>query len=41
MPSYARPLERSGQLANRYHIVGAYGGAWVCDAGSNEELGCG
>ena len=38
MPSYAKPLERSGQIAARYHIVGAHGGAWVYDVGSNEEL---
>ena len=38
MPAYARPLERSGQIAARYHIVGAHGGAWVYDVGSNEEL---
>ena len=38
MPSYARPLERSGQIAARYHIVGAHGGAWVYEVGSNEEL---
>jgi len=38
MPAYAKPLERSGQIAARYHIVGAHGGAWVYDVGSNEEL---
>ena len=38
MPSYAKPLERSGQIAARYHIVGAHGGAWVYNVGSNEEL---
>ncbi len=38
MSAYARPLERSGQVAARYHIVGAHGGAWVYDVGSNEEL---
>jgi muconolactone delta-isomerase len=38
MPGYAKPLERSGQIAARYHIVGAHGGAWVYDVGSNEEL---
>jgi muconolactone delta-isomerase len=38
MPAYAKPLERSGQVAARYHIVGAHGGAWVYDVGSNEEL---
>jgi muconolactone delta-isomerase len=38
MSAYARPLERSGQIAARYHIVGAHGGAWVYDVSSNEEL---
>jgi muconolactone delta-isomerase len=38
MPAYAKPLERSGQVAARYHIVGAHGGAWLYDVGSNEEL---
>jgi muconolactone delta-isomerase len=38
MPSYARPLERSGQIVARYHIVGAHGGAWVFQVGSNTEL---
>ena len=38
MPSYALPLERSGRVAARYHIVGAHGGAWLYDVGSNEEL---
>jgi muconolactone delta-isomerase len=38
MPAYAQPLETSGQVAARYHIVGAHGGAWIYDVGSNEEL---
>lgn len=38
MPSYAEPLERSGKVAARYHIVGAHGGAWLYDVDSNEEL---
>jgi muconolactone delta-isomerase len=38
MPAYARPLEQSGQVAARYHIVGAHGGAWLYDVRSNEEL---
>ena len=38
MPGYAKPLEQSGQIAARYHIVGAHGGAWLYDVGSNEEL---
>ena len=38
MPDYAAPLERSGKIAARYHIVGAHGGAWIYDVDSNEEL---
>jgi muconolactone delta-isomerase len=38
MPAYAKPLERSGQIEARYHIVGAHGGAWLYDVASNEEL---
>jgi muconolactone delta-isomerase len=38
MSAYARPLERSGQIVARYHIVGAHGGAWVFQVGSNTEL---
>ena len=38
MPAYAQPLERSGQIAARYHIVGAHGGAWIYQVTSNEEL---
>jgi muconolactone delta-isomerase len=38
MPGYARPLEQTGKVAARYHIVGAHGGAWIYDVGSNEEL---
>lgn len=38
MPTYAQPLERTGKVAARYHIVGAHGGAWLYDVDSNEEL---
>ena len=38
MPAYARPLEQTGKVTARYHIVGAHGGAWLYDVGSNEEL---
>jgi muconolactone delta-isomerase len=38
MPAYAKPLEQSGQVAGRYHIVGAHGGARLYDVGSNSEL---
>jgi hypothetical protein len=35
MPGYARPLEQAGKVTARYHIVGAHGGAWLYDVGSN------
>lgn len=38
MPEYARPLEESGKVIARYHLVGAHGGAWIYDVDSNEEL---
>jgi muconolactone D-isomerase len=38
MPEYARPLEESGKVVARYHLVGAHGGAWIYEVGSNEEL---
>jgi muconolactone delta-isomerase len=38
MPAYAAPLERSGKVIARYHVVGAHGGAWIYDVDSHEEL---
>ena len=38
MPDYAAPLERSGKIAARYHIVGAHGGAWIYEVDSHEEF---
>ena len=38
MPGYAAPLERSGKVFARYHLVGQHGGAWIYDVASNEEL---
>jgi muconolactone delta-isomerase len=38
MPRYAGPLEGSGKVVARYHLVGQHGGAWIYDVGSNEEL---
>jgi muconolactone D-isomerase len=38
MPEYARPLEASGKVLARYHLVGAHGGAWIYEVASNEEL---
>lgn len=38
VPDHAKPLEESGKLVARYHVVGAHGGAWIYDVDSNEEL---
>src|ERR671917_786175 len=38
MPDYAKPLEESGKVVCRYHIVGYHGGAWIFDVESNDEL---
>lgn len=38
MPEYARPLEESGKVIGRYHIVGSHGGAWIFNVESNDEL---
>jgi muconolactone delta-isomerase len=38
MPAYAEPLEKSGKVIARYHVVGRHGGAWIYDVASNEEL---
>ena len=38
MPAYAEPLEKSGKVIARYHVVGRHGGAWIYDVTSNEEL---
>jgi muconolactone delta-isomerase len=38
MPDYAKPLEQSGKVLGRYHIVGSHGGAWIYNVESNDEL---
>ena len=38
MSEYAEPLEKSGKVIGRYHIVGSHGGAWIYDVDSNDEL---
>lgn len=38
MRDYAGPLEESGKVIGRYHIVGAHGGAWIYNVESNDEL---
>ena len=38
MRDYAGPLEQSGKVIGRYHIVGSHGGAWIYNVDSNDEL---
>ena len=38
MRDYAVPLEQSGKVIGRYHIVGSHGGAWIYNVSSNDEL---
>src|SRR3954470_3781078 len=38
MRDYAVPLEESGKVIGRYHIVGSHGGAWIYNVSSNDEL---
>ena len=38
MRDHAVPLEQSGKVIGRYHIVGSHGGAWIYDVASNDEL---
>jgi muconolactone delta-isomerase len=38
MRDYAVPLEESGKVVGRYHIVGSHGGAWIYNVTSNDEL---
>lgn len=38
MRDYAAPLEESGKVIGRYHIVGSHGGAWIYNVASNDEL---
>jgi muconolactone delta-isomerase len=38
MRDHAVPLEESGKVIGRYHIVGSHGGAWIYNVASNDEL---
>lgn len=38
MSDYATPLEESGKVIGRYHVVGSHGGAWIYNVESNDEL---
>ncbi len=38
MAGYGAALERDGKVTDRYHVVGAHGGAWIYDVTSHEEF---
>ena len=38
MPAYGEKLQDTGKVVNRYHVVGAHGGAWIYDVDSHEEF---
>jgi muconolactone delta-isomerase len=38
MPGYGKQIKEQGKLVDKYHVVGKHGGAWIYNAGSNEEL---
>jgi muconolactone delta-isomerase len=38
MAAYGAALEREGKVLDRWHVVGAHGGAWIYDVESHEEF---
>ncbi|MCU1655442.1 MAG: hypothetical protein JWO57_98 [Pseudonocardiales bacterium] len=38
MADYGAELEASGNVALRYHVVGAHGGAWIYEVDSHEQF---
>ncbi len=38
MADYAAALEADGKVLERYHVVGAHGGAWIYQVESHEEF---
>lgn len=38
MAGYGADLEASGKVLERYHVVGAHGGAWIYQVDSHEEF---
>jgi len=38
MPAYGAALEHDGKVLDRWHVVGAHGGAWIYDVESHEEF---
>lgn len=38
MSAYGVELERAGKVLQRYHVIGAHGGAWIYEVESGEEF---
>ena len=38
MSDYGAELERDGTVLQRYHVIGAHGGAWIYDVDSHEQF---
>ena len=38
MAEYGTKLEAEGKVTDRYHVVGAHGGAWIYEVISHEEF---
>jgi muconolactone delta-isomerase len=38
MAAYGAALERDGKVLDRWHVVGAHGGAWIYEVESHEEF---
>jgi muconolactone delta-isomerase len=38
MAAYGTALERDGKVLDRWHVVGAHGGAWIYEVESHEEF---
>ena len=38
MSEYGADMEQQGKVLNRYHVIGAHGGAWIYDVDSHEEF---
>ena len=38
MADYGAALEADGKVLERYHVVGAHGGAWIYQVDSHEEF---
>jgi len=38
MPAYGEALVSEGKVIQRYHVVGAHGGAWIYAVESHEEF---